>query len=135
METEETRALIKTYYETLPMGDREKLSALFAENIEWYPPKSAPLDIIKGRDAVTEELGGASPKRFFDMKTFRVKVHSMLADGATAVVQQTISATTHDGEQYDNEYCWVYHCSHGQIEKIEEYSDTYKAWKLMKWED
>lgn len=28
MQTEETRALIKTYYETLPTGNRDVLSAL-----------------------------------------------------------------------------------------------------------
>lgn len=135
MQTEETRALIKKLYETLAMGNREKLSALFAEDVEWYPPKSAPLKIVKGRDAVTEELGGASPKRFFKMKTFRVNVHRILAEGAIAVVQQNISAETHDGEQYDNEYCWVYHCRDGEIAKIDEYSDTHRAWHLMKWED
>ena len=63
MQTEETRALIKTYYETLPTGNRDKLSSLFTEDIEWYPPESAPLEVIKGREAVTKELGGDTPKR------------------------------------------------------------------------
>ena len=35
MQTEETRALIKTYYETLPTGNREKLASLFTEDIVW----------------------------------------------------------------------------------------------------
>ena len=34
MQTEETRALIKTYYATLPTGDREKLASLFAEDTD-----------------------------------------------------------------------------------------------------
>jgi hypothetical protein len=33
MQTEETRALIKTYYETLPTGNREKLASLWV----WFP--------------------------------------------------------------------------------------------------
>jgi hypothetical protein len=33
MQTEETRALIKTYYETLPTGNRAKLAALFTETV------------------------------------------------------------------------------------------------------
>ncbi len=135
MQTEETRALIKTYYETLPTGNREKLSSLFAEDVEWYPPESAPLEVIRGREAVTKELGGDTPKRIFDMKTFRLNIHRILADGDTAVVQHSISAKTREGEQYDNEYCWVYLCRDGQIAKIEEYADTHKAARIMKWEN
>jgi ketosteroid isomerase-like protein len=135
MQTEETRALIKTYYDTLPIGNREKLAALFTDDVEWYPPESAPLAVIKGRDAVTRELGGETPKRMFDMKTFRLTIHRILADGETAVVQHSISAKTRAGEQYENEYCWVYHCRDGKIAKIEEYADTHKAARIMKWEN
>ena len=51
MQTEETRALIKTYYATLPTGNRDKLASLFTEDVEWYPPESAPLAVVKGREA------------------------------------------------------------------------------------
>ena len=67
-------------------------------------------------------------------KTFQLKIHRMLADGDTAVVQHSISAKTREGEQYDNEYCWVYQCRDGKIAKIEEYADTHKAARIMKWE-
>ena len=133
MRTEETRALIKTYYETLPTGKRDKLASLLTEDVVWYPPGSAPLEPIKGRDAVAAELGGDTPKRMFDMKTFRLTVRRILADGDTAVVQHSISAKTREGEQYDNEYCWVYQCRDGKIAKVEEYVDTLKAARIMQW--
>ena len=53
----------------------------------------------------------------------------------TAVVQHSISAKTREGEQYDNEDCWVYQCRDGKIAKIEEYADTLKAARIMKWSD
>ena len=135
MQTEETRALITSYYETLPTGDRDKLASLLTEDVEGYPPESAPLEVVRGREAVTRELGGDTPKRIFDMKTFRLNIHRILADGDTAVVQHSISAKTRQGQQYDNEYCWVYHCRAGQIARIEEYADTHKAARIMEWED
>ncbi len=135
MTTEETRALIQTYCDTLPTGDRDKLASLFTEDVEWYPPESAPLATIKGRDAVSDALGGDVPGRIFDMKTFRVDIHRILADGAIAVVQQHLSAKTLEGVQYENEYCWIYHCRDGQIAKIEEYADTLKAARIMGWKD
>ena len=133
MQTEETRALINTYYETLPTGDRKKLASLFTEDIVWYPPQSAPIGVIEGPEAVAAELGGDTPKKLFDMKTFRLTIHRILADGDTAVVQHAISDKSKEGEQYDNEYCWVYQCRDGKIAKIEEYADTLKAARIFKW--
>ena len=134
MQTEETRALIKTCYDTLPTGDRKKLASLFTDDIVWYPPQSAPIGVIEGPEAVAAELGGATPKKMFDMKTFRLTIHRMLADGDFAIVQHSISAQSKEGEQYDNEYCWVYECRDGKIAKIEEYADTLKAARIFKWE-
>jgi uncharacterized protein (TIGR02246 family) len=135
VETEDTRRLIEEYYATLPTGDREKLASLFTEDVEWLPPESAPFGAFKGREAVTAELGGDTPKRIFQMRTFRLTVHRILADGDTAVVQQAISARTRDGDkQYDNEYCWVYTCRDGQIARIVEYADTRKAAGIFGWD-
>ena len=133
METEETRALIQTYYDTLPTGNRDKLASLFTDDVEWLPPETAPFEVVRGAQAVALELGGALLKRVFDVKTFRVEIRRMLADGDTAVVQQSLSAKTLDGESYENEYCWVYTCRGGKIARIEEYVDTWKAARILKW--
>ncbi len=135
MQTEDTRKLVTTYYETLPTGDRAKLASLLAEDVVWTPPESAPIEPIRGRDAVAAALGGETPAEMFDMKTFRLKVHRILADGDVAVVQHSIAAKTRTGAQYDNEYCWVYHCRDGEIAKIEEYADTHKAARVMGWDE
>jgi uncharacterized protein (TIGR02246 family) len=134
VETEDTRRLIDDYYATLPTGDRTKLASLFTEDVEWIPPESAPLSTIKGREAVTAELGGDTPKRIFDMRTFRVQVRKVVADGDTAVVQQTITAQTRDGKPYENEYCWVYTCRDGKIARLVEYADTRKAAQIFGWD-
>ena len=134
MQTEDTRKLVTTYYETLPTGDREKLASLLTEDVYWTPPETAPIEPIKGREAVAEALGGDLPAQMFDMKTFRLDIHRILADGDVAIVQHSISAKTVGGAQYDNEYCWVYHCRDGKIARIEEYADTLKAAQVMEWD-
>ncbi len=133
MQTEETRTLIQTYYDTLPTGDREKLASLFTDDVEWWPPETAPFEVVRGAAAVARELGGALLKQVFDLKTFRIEIRRMLADGDTGVVQQSLSATTLDGESYENEYCWVYTCREGKIARIEEYVDTWKAARILNW--
>jgi ketosteroid isomerase-like protein len=134
MTTEDTRKLIENYYATLPTGDREKLGALFSEDVEWYPPETAQLGPFKGRASVAAELAGDTPKKLFSMRTFKLTVHKTVVDGDTAVVQQAISAQTRDGKQYDNEYCWVYTCRDGQIARIVEYADTRKAAGIFGWD-
>ena len=113
----------------------EKLASLFDEDVEWTPPETVPFGAIKGRAAVAKALGRDVPGQIFDMKTFKLDVHRILVDGSIAVVQQHLSAKTLDGTQYENEYCWIYHCRDGRIAKIEEYVDTHKAAKIMGWED
>ena len=134
MGTEETRRLIEEFYATLATGDRAKIESLLSEDVEWVPPESAPFGPVRGREAVAAELGGDTPKRMFRMRTFKLTVHRIVADGDIAVVQQAISAETRTGKQYDNEYCWVYTCRDGKITKIVEYADTHKAAAIMGWD-
>lgn len=133
MDTEATRTLVKTYYETLSTDDRRKLASLFAEDVQWIPPESAPFQPVRGANEVARQLGGALVKAVFDIRTFEVKLRKMVVEGDTAVVQQTLSARTHDGNQYENEYCWVYVCRAGKISRIEEYVDTWKAARILEW--
>lgn len=133
METEATRSLVKTYYDTLPTGDRKALASLLSQDVEWIPPESAPFEPVRGAHEVAKQLGGALVKAVFDTKTFSVKIHKMVVDGDTAVVQQTLSARTLAGNQYENEYCWVYTCADGKISRIEEYVDTWKAARILGW--
>ncbi|MHC4493334.1 MAG: nuclear transport factor 2 family protein, partial [Planctomycetota bacterium] len=133
VDTEATRALVKTYYDTLASGDRRKLASLFTEDVEWIPPESAPFEPVRGADEVARQLGGALVKAVFDPKTLEVRIRRMVADGDAAVVQQTLSARTLDGASYENEYCWVYVCRDGRISRIEEYVDTWKAARILNW--
>src|SRR5690606_8782276 len=112
-----------------------ELAALFTPDVEWVPPESAPFGPVRGAAEVAAELAGDTPKRIFDMKTFRLDVRSVMADGDTAIVQQAISAKTKDGAQYDNEYCWVYTYRDGKVCRIVEYADTHKAARIFRWAD
>ena len=94
---------------------------------------SVPFERVRGAEEVARQLGGALVKKSFDARTLQVKIHKMIVEGDTAVVQQTLSATTLAGDRYENEYCWVYTCRDGGIATIEEYVDTWKAAAILKW--
>ena len=48
-------------------------------------------------------------------------------DGDTAVALESKTATTHSGEHYANDYCWVYSCRGGLISQIRNFTDTLHA--------
>ncbi len=134
MGTEATRELVQKYCDAFLKRDKALLAPLFTEDVEWQLPETAPIEPLKGRDAVAAALGGETLSQVFDVNSFQVKVHRMIVDGDIAVVQQAVSAKMLSGDQYDNEYCWIYHCRDGKIARMEEYVDTLKAARIMKWE-
>lgn len=133
METEQTRKLIEDYYAAAAAGDREALAEMLTENVHWQAAETVPVEPLQGRRVVSSVVSGRGREKMFDMDTYELDVHRKIVDGDTAVVLQAISAKTREGEQYDNEYCWVYTCRDGQIASIVEYVDTWKAAKVFGW--
>src|SRR5882757_6337125 len=110
MSTEATRAPVEAFYAALTSGDRDVVRSLLSEDCLWVPPATAPIDEMKGGAEIAAELGGRVVKRMFDIsKPLNLEVRRIVADGDVAVVQQRLTATAKaTGEQYDNQYCWVY---------------------------
>ena len=144
MGTEETRSLIERYYRALTNGDREDLRACLSNDVVWKLPKTAgetgtagadTNGCVRGREAVATELGGRTIKETFDIsEPFALEIRSMIVDGEIAAVQQRLTATTKaKGATYDNQYCWVYSCTDGEISHMEEYTDTLYAARTMGW--
>jgi ketosteroid isomerase-like protein len=136
MSTEQTRQLIEDYYAALAKGDKARLLELLAPDCSWQPPASAPIPAMQGAEEIAEALGRSVVKTMFDIsKPFALDVHRTIVDGDVAVVQQRIRATAKaTGNDYDNEYCWVYLCKDGRIARMEEYADTLVAGRAFGWD-
>ena len=99
MQTEETRALIKTYYETLPTGNREKLASLFTEDIVWHPPESAPIDdsssFFSEEDALSllSELIDLNPSGLIDDESLLLADLSDPTSSAQPATEYSVEAT------------------------------------------
>jgi uncharacterized protein len=131
MDTEATRSLVQQFLTARAAGDVEAMAAVLADDAVWRLPKSATFGPFEGRDTVAKALGGGVTGTLFDMSTLRRDVHKVVVEGDTAVVQQQVSATTLQGREYVNEYCWVYTCRDGKIARLEEYADTLYASKVL----
>jgi len=126
METERNRALIAKAFEGLAMGDPSNFMPLFDEAIEWrVMGSSAWSKHAKGLEVVTRELVGPLFARFAG--PYLTTAQLIIADGEHVAVQAKGDAVTHEGDRYDNDYCFVFTLKDGKIVKVVEYMDTILA--------
>jgi len=129
--TEQTRQLVTSFLAARTAGDAEGMAGLVSDDVEWLPPPSMGIGPFSGREAVVKALAGAASGRIFQPDTIERRVDHVVVEGETAVVQQTLTATTRKGAAYRNEYCWVYTCAGGKVARMVEYTDSYHAAKIF----
>ncbi|MEC9345545.1 MAG: nuclear transport factor 2 family protein [Pseudomonadota bacterium] len=135
MGTEATRSVIENYYAVLKTGRRDRIAECLSADCEFVPPKSAPIEPVRGGEAIARLLGGDLIKQMFDLsQPFGLEVHRIMADGDMAVVRQRMHGTAKStGLPYENEYCWVYEVRDGRIARMEEFADTHYAAPIFGW--
>ncbi|MGH3629769.1 MAG: nuclear transport factor 2 family protein [Sciscionella sp.] len=123
-ETDETRRVLVAFNAARDRNDAIAIAALVAEDVEWHPPESVRNRPIRGRDRVTSAMTGGSTSSVLQVDTIKREVVSVVVENETAAVRQLMTATRVDGEQYRNNYCWIYTVENGLIRRIDEYGDT-----------
>ena len=73
------------------------MAELVTDDVEWLPPPSMGIGPFSGREAVVKALAGAAAGRIFQAETIERHVDHVTVEGDTAVVQQTLTATTRKG--------------------------------------
>jgi uncharacterized protein len=131
METDSTRSLVQRLLEARSANDAGAIAELLTDDAMWKLPPSSTLGPFSGRDVVAKALAGGVSGSLFDPATIRRDVHKMVVERDTAVVLQQLSATTRQGKEYVNEYCWVYTCRDGRIARLDEYADTLHAGRVF----
>jgi uncharacterized protein len=131
MDTDTTRRLVQAFVEARARNDADALNAILADDAVWQPPVSSGLGPFNGREKVTKALSGGVQSRLFDLDTMRRDVHKIVVDGDTGIILQRLSATTVEGKEYVNEYCWAVTCVDGKISRLDEYADTLHASRIL----
>ena len=124
--TEKNRAIITKAFEGLANGNPSNFMPLFDEDIEWsVMGSSAWSKSAKGLQAVTRDLVGPLFARLAG--PYLTTAELIVADGENVAVQAKGNAQTHEGQRYDNDYCFVFTLKNGKIVKVVEYMDTILA--------
>ncbi|MBB82624.1 MAG: nuclear transport factor 2 family protein [Myxococcota bacterium] len=123
MDGETSKKVVLDYLSAQGRGDGETMAALLADDVQWRPPRGVPIGQPTGRDTVLQTMAEAGAK-FFDLSTMKVEVKWIIAEGDKVVIRQSATAKAANGNDYENEYVWVYIVRDGRIAEIEEHVDS-----------
>ena len=65
------------------------------------------------------------------MSNVELTFTSLVAEGATAVLEHRLQATLANGRHYDNDYCFVIETRDGRIHRMREYMDTQRGFRCI----
>ncbi|SDX05363.1 hypothetical protein SAMN05216215_100760 [Saccharopolyspora shandongensis] len=131
-----SRSIIQNAFQALAGNDPEKISAVFTEDAEWLsPPGNATAvalgapDHMVGREAIVRFFADDFPRLF--ARDVTVAFHGLHVDGERVVVEATMTATLANGNDYGNDYCFVFELRDGLIHRAREYADTARGHRMI----
>lgn len=105
--------------------------AMVADEFVWrWPPSMA--EIFENSDASQRGREGLARLEYLDRALYAnyqagetaTNVHFLIAEDDVAVMEFDAAFTTHEGEQYHNEYCLVVRVAGDKIAEVREHADT-----------
>lgn len=131
MRAEENKRAVIEAWRLFKTRDARRIAEVFTDDAEWIAPKGNATalalnatDHMVGSEAIADFLASGMHKLFYDV---RIDFRSVVADGDTVVVEESMAATLPDGKAYENDYCFFFILHNGKIKQVREYMDTYKG--------
>ncbi|WP_227983642.1 nuclear transport factor 2 family protein [Nocardia spumae] len=136
MDAQTSKELVKRAWLEFATADPERIAAVFTPDAEWLAPPDNPTaraldgtNHLVGRDRIVRFLTVEFPAVFVAARS--VQFTAVIAEGTTVVVEERMRATLMNGNQYDNEYCFVFELADGLIHRVREYMDTRRAAEMF----
>ena len=128
------QAVVQAFYAALAQKQTDPsvyLTAFFSADARWCLPRTSPLhDKLQGPEAIAGLFSGAVDS-YYRPESMRYDYHAQLADETHVMMQFTLSATTANGKDYENDYCLLYRVEDGLIAEVKEFFDTALLFDLM----
>src|SRR4051812_35240224 len=134
--SQDNAQIIRNAWKLFASRSGERIASVFAEDAEWLAPAGnataialgAPNHMV-GRAAITRFLAEDFGRLF--VRDVNVTFHGIYADGDRVIVEETMTATLAGGNQYTNDYCFVFELRDGLIHRVREYLDTARGHRMV----
>jgi ketosteroid isomerase-like protein len=122
-EAASNKRIISEAFDGLARADPTAFLAAMADDVTWtIMGQSRVSGRYEGKAALQNDL---VPKLFANFATdYRNYAEEIVADGDRVVVLARGEVKTVRGEDYNNDYCFVFGMRDGQIVEVREYCDT-----------
>ena len=133
------KQIVKNAWKAFASHDPEQIAAVFTDDAQWLAPS-------RGMPR-PKPWARATPGHVLDRKTIvhfmahefttlfvsnvELTFTSLVAEGATAVLEHRLQATLANGRHYDNDYCFVIETRDGRIHRMREYMDTQRGFRCI----
>lgn len=119
-----SKALINQYFDSISGKSETPITEYFAQDIKWNLPPAHPFGgPFVGIPAVLEMMGKGAD--FFPYDTIAIELHTLIAEEDDVVAHFGLTAKTHAGKHYANEYLFRFKCRDEKIVEVWEFLDTY----------
>jgi uncharacterized protein len=136
MTSADAKCVVLAAWETFKTRDPVLIANMFTADAEWLAPAdnatavalSGPSHMV-GSTEIARMIGQEIWKLFASNVT--IDFRGVHADGNVVIVEERMRATLRNGNDYDNDYCFVFEVQNGRIHRVREYMDTAKANRLV----
>jgi uncharacterized protein len=136
MDSNTTKDIVKNAWKAFATRDAAQIEAVFTEDAKWFAPPGNATGLALGYTDFV--LDRATIVRFLSQELMTLFVsdvqstpRSLVAEGATAVLENRFQARLANGRHYDNDYCFVIEVKDGRIHRMREYMDTQRGARLI----
>jgi ketosteroid isomerase-like protein len=108
---------------------------LLVEHAVWHLPPTAEIPgldeprVVRGREAIHAIQMRAG--EIYDVPTMQVEIRNLLADGDWVVLQYLLRCRAANGNDYEQEYVFLFEIRDGRITTIWDYYDTLQVSQLV----
>jgi uncharacterized protein len=136
MKSEDSRRIVLAAWETFKTRDPALIAKMFTADAEWLAPAnnatavalSGPWHMIGG-ERIAQMIGQEIWQLF--ASNVAIDFRGVYADGNVVIVEERMRATLRNGNDYDNDYCFVFEVQDGLIRRVREYMDTAKGNRMV----
>jgi len=122
----DNEALIRDYFTVVTGGEGSReLPAFFAEDVIWHVPQSNTMITPNPREglaAVMDLL--TSGVDIYQPGSMQLELGHIVADESRVAAQFTLNATLANGNDYRNQYMFLFSIADGKINGVWEYLDS-----------
>ncbi|WP_433338003.1 nuclear transport factor 2 family protein [Spirillospora sp. CA-294931] len=129
MDAQKNKELLEEIFSRMAKGEVQAMSEAMADDFRWtFPGTWSWAGTREPKQAALDHLLRPLMAQF---AAYRSEAHLIIAEHDRVVVQAKAHATTTNGDDYPQTYCYIFRLKNSKITEVTEYCDTALAERVL----